>query len=52
MQAASLNVKANLAGIDDDAYAQMKRTQMDEMLYMGTKVCTALDSYVNDLWAK
>ena len=52
LQSASLTVKANLARIDDQDYAQMSRTKLDEMLYMGTKVCTALDSYVNDLWKK
>jgi len=50
LQAASLIVKSNLAHLHDADYAQMTRTKMDEMLYMGTKVCTALDSYVNDLW--
>lgn len=50
LQAASLTVKANLALLDDQDYAQVSRTKLDEMLYMGTKVCTALDSYVNDLW--
>ena len=50
LQGASLTVKANLALIDDGDYAQMSRTKLDEMLYMGTKVCTALDSFVNDLW--
>lgn len=52
LQSASLTVKANLALLDDQDYAQMTRTKLDEMLYMGTKVCTALDSYVNDLWKK
>lgn len=50
LQASSLIVKSNLAHLRDADYAQMTRTKMDEMLYMGTKVCTALDSYVNDLW--
>jgi formiminotetrahydrofolate cyclodeaminase len=52
LHSASLTVKANLALLDDEDYAQMSRTKLDEMLYMGTKVCTALDSYVNDLWKK
>jgi formiminotetrahydrofolate cyclodeaminase len=52
LQSASLTVKANLALLDDHDYAQISRTKLDEMLYMGTKVCTALDSYVNDLWKK
>lgn len=52
LQSASLTVKANLARLDDQDYAQISRTKLDEMLYMGTKVCTALDSYVNDLWKK
>ena len=45
-------VKANLAGIADEEYVQMTRTKLDEMIYMGTKVCTALDSYVNELWLR
>ncbi len=31
-------------------YAKDVRTRLDEMLFMGTKVCTAIDSYVQDLW--
>jgi len=52
LQSAALTVKANLALLDDEDYAQMSRTKLDEMVYMGTKVCTALDSYVNDLWKR
>jgi formiminotetrahydrofolate cyclodeaminase len=52
LTAASFSVKANLAGITDGEYVLMTRTKLDEMIYMGTKVCTALDSYVNELWTR
>jgi formiminotetrahydrofolate cyclodeaminase len=43
-------VRANLKALANETYAKDVRTRLDEMLYMGTKTCTALDSYVQDLW--
>ena len=51
LKSAALNVKANLAGLDDEEYAKTVRTRLDEMLYMGTRVCTSIESFVEDLWS-
>jgi glutamate formiminotransferase/formiminotetrahydrofolate cyclodeaminase len=50
LKAAAYSVRANLAAIEDEAYVKISRTRMDEMLYMGTRVATNVESYVNDLW--
>ncbi len=50
LKSAALNVQANLALIDDAEFKKLSRTRVDEMLYMGTRVATAVESFVTDLW--
>lgn len=50
MRGAAGIVRANLQALANETYAKDVRTRLDEMLFMGTKTCTALDSYVQDLW--
>lgn len=51
LKAAALAVRANLAGIEDETYVKISRTRLDEMLYMGTRVATHVESFVHDLWS-
>ena len=50
MVVAAYNVRINLVGIEDAAYAKAMRTRLDEMLYMGGAVASEIDSKVQDLW--
>lgn len=50
LKGASFLVKANLKLVDDEAFVRLSRTRMDEMLYMGTRVATTIESFVEDLW--
>lgn len=49
LKSAALLVKANLGDLDDEAFVKLARTRMDEMAYMGTRVCTNIESFVNEL---
>ncbi len=50
LKGASFLVKSNLQTMTDDAFIRLSRTRMDEMLYMGTRVATTIESFVEDLW--
>jgi formiminotetrahydrofolate cyclodeaminase len=50
MVVAAYNVRINLVGIEDAAYAKAMRTRLDEMLYMGGAVASEIDSKVQEQW--
>lgn len=50
LKSAALLVRANLGQIQDEAYVKLARTRMDEMLYMGTRVATNVESHVGELF--
>ena len=44
-------VRTNLDALEADAeFVTLTRTRIDEMLFMGTKVSTAIDSHVREMW--
>lgn len=50
LKGAAFLVKSNLQAMTDEAFVRLSRTRMDEMLYMGTRVATNVESFVEDLW--
>ena len=50
LRGAAALVQANLKVLRDEEFKGHARTRMDEMLYMGTRVATSVESFVEDLW--
>jgi glutamate formiminotransferase/formiminotetrahydrofolate cyclodeaminase len=52
MTVASYNVRINLVGVEDEAYAKAIRTRLDEMLHMGSGAAAEIDSKVQEQWKR